>query len=193
VFTTVILSIYGFSLLPSWGKYFPHRGSVFSRGFFNLIGENTMSYLNKVMLIGNLGRDPEVLKSTDKSCFARLSLATKKRYINSKGQTVEESQWHTVYVSNGTGKYIASYAKKGAKLYAEGELITQSWEDKTTGKPRYATSVFAHVCRIVHQKQDELASDGENAPAEGGSAYELAKQQISEMLPGTFQENEQHC
>jgi single-strand DNA-binding protein len=161
--------------------------------FLTLIGENTMSYLNKVMLIGNLGRDPEVLKSTDKSCFARLSIATKKKYTNSKGKTVEESQWHTVYVSNGTGKYIASYAKKGAKLYAEGELITQSWEDKETGDTRYATSVYAHVCRIIHQKQDELVNDAENTPAEGVSTYELAKQQIGEMLPGAFQGNEQTC
>ena len=76
-----------------------------------------MSSLNQVNLIGMLGRDPEVLKSTEKGDFVRLSLATTKRYRIMEGKIQEDTQWHVVYVSNGLGRIAATHLKKGARIF----------------------------------------------------------------------------
>jgi len=106
-------------------------------------GENTMSYLNQVLLIDNLGKNPEVVKTTELGAFVRLSLATSKKYRDAKGEWVETTHWHTVYVNNGIGKYISTYAQKGDKVYVSGELFTNSWKDKD-GKDRFATAVYGN-------------------------------------------------
>jgi single-stranded DNA-binding protein len=75
-----------------------------------------MSYLNSVTLIGNLGKDPEVLKDTDKGKFVRLQLATTKKYLNAKKQKVEDTQWHTVLLNRVSADFAVSYLKKGYAL-----------------------------------------------------------------------------
>jgi single-strand DNA-binding protein len=149
---------------PRSGEYLPSRVAIFFGGFFlNFIGENSMSYLNQAMLIGNLGHDPEVLKNTEKSCFVRLSLATNKKYKDAKGEVVKITQWHTVYVSSGLGRFCASYLKKGAKVFVQGELRTNEWTDKN-GQTRHTTAVYADTCRILVQKpqnEDEAVAEAE--------------------------------
>lgn len=113
-----------------------------------------MSYLNLVMLIGNLGEDPEMLKSGNSGCFVRLSLATNKKYINAWKESVKDTQWHTVYLNNGVGQYAASYLKKGDKVLVSGELRTNEWKDKE-GQTRYSTAVYARECRSLASKPQE--------------------------------------
>jgi single-strand DNA-binding protein len=167
---------------------------IFSEGFFiftYLKGENTMSYLNSVTLIGNLGRDPEVLTNTEKSCFVRLNIATTKKYRNRAGEIIENTQWHTVYVNNGAARYAANFIKKGAKVLVEGELDTKIWQNKK-GDAVYSTSVYARSIRtLIHKNfveeveaHEEGASEAAiNADSNNNSAYEEAMEYLEKKLP----------
>jgi single-strand DNA-binding protein len=108
-----------------------------------------MSYLNQVMLIGNLGNAPEVLKEDQKGCFVRLSIATTHKYKNADGNEVQKPEWHKVFASNGQGKYAASYLKKGDKVLIVGELKSQKWTDKKTGEDKSSTAVYALRCQSL--------------------------------------------
>jgi single-strand DNA-binding protein len=115
-----------------------------------------MSYLNQVVLIGNLGKNPEVLKETDNGKFVRLQLATTKKYLNAKKEKVEDTQWHTVYLSNGVGKFAASYLNKGDNILIVGELRNNNWEDED-GVVHYSNSVFARECKSLSLKSKSKA------------------------------------
>jgi single-strand DNA-binding protein len=117
-----------------------------------------MSSLNQVNLIGNLGRDPEVLKSTPQGNFVRLTIATTKKYRNLDGESQEETQWHTVYLSKALGNAASSYLKKGAKIFVSGELRTTAWKDKDD-KPCHSTAVYARDVRYLSRKSSQIADD----------------------------------
>ncbi len=123
-------------------------------------------FLNQTFLIGNLGQDPELLKETEKGCFVRLRLATNKVVISQDGEKMQSTQWHTVYVNNGVGKYMLSQAKKGMALFVQGELRTHTWKNKE-GKDCYETAVYAQKCRIFHHEPvSQTVEPLAEAPAE---------------------------
>ncbi len=107
-----------------------------------------MAYLNQVMLIGYSGDHPVVLKETQTGSFVRITVATNKKYTNDQGDTVTDTQWHTVYFNNGLGKFVASHVKKGSKLYLSGELRYSEYQDKA-GQTCYAVGIYAHDCQIL--------------------------------------------
>ena len=107
-----------------------------------------MSSLNQVTLVGNLGKNPEVLKETEKGKFVRLQLATSKKYRDAKNEIVEDTQWHTVYLNNGVGSFAATYLKKGNKVLVIGELRNKKWEDEE-GTIHYSTSVYCKECKSL--------------------------------------------
>lgn len=102
-----------------------------------------MKSFNQVILLGNLGQDPETLTSTEKGLFVRLSLATHRQYTDPKGVLQDDTQWHTVYVSNATGKAAAEHLKKGSRVHVIGELRKSEWKDKKTGDRKFETAVHA--------------------------------------------------
>ncbi len=110
-----------------------------------------MSYLNTVTLIGNLGKDPEVLKDTDKGKFVRIHLATTKKYRNTEKELISDTQWHTVYFNGKSAEFASTYLHKGDKLLAIGELRTNKWEDKE-GVTHYSTSIFGKECKSLTGK-----------------------------------------
>ena len=95
--------------------------------------------VNKVILIGNLGKDPEV-KGTP---VAKLTLATNERYKDKDGQWQDRTEWHNVVLWQRLAEIAGEYLKKGGKVYIEGRLQTRSWEDKQTNQKRYMTEVVA--------------------------------------------------
>jgi single-strand DNA-binding protein len=97
--------------------------------------------LNKVMLIGNLGADPEIRSFQNGGKVANLRLATSERYKDRDGNQQEKTEWHSVAVfSEGLVNVIERYVKKGSKLYIEGQLQTRKWQDQQ-GNDRYSTEV----------------------------------------------------
>lgn len=97
--------------------------------------------LNKVMLIGNLGADPEV-RMSGRSMVASFRVACTETWKDDKGQRQERTEWVTCVCWNGIASFVQNYIGKGTKVYVEGKLQTRTWEDKNGGGKRYATEVL---------------------------------------------------
>lgn len=96
--------------------------------------------LNKVTLIGNLGRDPEIRYTKDNRPIANLAIATSERWKDQSGQQQEKTEWHNIVVFGNLADIIQKYLKKGDQVYFEGKLQTRKWQDKE-GQDRYTTEV----------------------------------------------------
>jgi single-strand DNA-binding protein len=120
--------------------------------------------VNKVILVGNLGRDPEIKQMPSGSSIANLSVATSENWRDkASGERKEKTEWHRVVVFNdGLVRVIEQYLKKGAKVYIEGQLETRKWQDKD-GNDKYSTEV---VLRNFNSVLTML--DGKNDGAKGG-------------------------
>lgn len=138
-----------------------------------------MSFLNQVVLIGNLGKDPEVLKTTERGCFVRIQLATNKKYVNAKGEKIEDTQWHTVNLNNAVGKFVSEYLKKGDKALIIGELRSQTWTDKN-GIERISTYVFARECKSLVPNSKDKSSLPKSSNVK--SVYETEMGHIQDIL-----------
>ncbi len=101
-----------------------------------------MSGVNKVILIGNLGKDPEVRYLDSGVAVANLSLATTENYKNKEGEKVSQTEWHDVVLWRGLAEVAEKYLKKGASVYIEGKIRTSKWVDKEENT-RYKTEVMA--------------------------------------------------
>jgi single-strand DNA-binding protein len=111
--------------------------------------ENTMASLNKVMIIGNLGRDPEVRYTADGAAIANISLATTSSWKDkNSGEKKEETEWHRVVFYNKLAEIVGQYAKKGRPLYVEGRLKTRKWTDKD-GVEKYTTEIVADQMQLL--------------------------------------------
>ncbi|MBI1806261.1 MAG: single-stranded DNA-binding protein [Ignavibacteria bacterium] len=99
--------------------------------------------LNKVMLIGNLGKDPELSYTASGVAVAKFSVATGERWKDQEGNTQERTEWHNIIAWRKLAEICGQYLKKGSKVYLEGRLQTRSWDDKNTGVKRYATEIIA--------------------------------------------------
>ena len=99
--------------------------------------------LNKVLLIGRLGADPEVKQMVNGKSVARLSLATSQSWKDKNtGEKKEKTEWHRIVVFNeGLVNVVQQYLKKGAQIYVEGQLTTRKWKDENTGQDKYSTEI----------------------------------------------------
>ena len=121
--------------------------------------------LNKVLLIGNVGKDPEVRYVSDNLAVANFSVATtKKGYKTNEGKEVpDKTEWHAIVCWRGLAKLAEQYIKKGTQVYIEGELQTRSWEKD--GITRYTTEILANEIQLLGRKADNLAGDASAAPS----------------------------
>jgi single-strand DNA-binding protein len=98
--------------------------------------------VNKVILIGNLGKDPEVKFTTTGVPVAKFSLATNERYKDKAGEWQDRTEWHNIVAWQRHAEIVGEYVKKGSKIYIEGRLQTSSWEDKQSGEKKYRTEII---------------------------------------------------
>lgn len=122
--------------------------------------------INKVILIGNVGQDPEVRYTGDASNGAKVAtirLATTERYRDRAGNPQEHTEWHNVVVWRNQADVVEKYVKKGTQLYIEGRIRTRSWDDQN-GNKRYSTDIVADTLQLLGRRPD-----GQNgAPQQGG-------------------------
>src|SRR5690349_23634411 len=97
--------------------------------------------VNKVILIGNLGQDPEVKYTPQGTAVAKITLATNERYKDKGGEWQDRTEWHNVVLWQRLAEIAGEYLKKGSKVYIEGRLQTRSWDDKQTNQKKYMTEV----------------------------------------------------
>lgn len=121
--------------------------------------------LNKVMIIGRLGRDPELRYTQSGAPVASLNVATDESYTDRDGNKVERTEWHRVSVFQRQAETCANYLSKGSLVYVEGSLQTRKWQDQQ-GQDRYTTEIKAQRVQFLDRK-----SDAQRAPA-GSGGYE---------------------
>jgi single-strand DNA-binding protein len=112
--------------------------------------------LNKVMLIGNVGRDPEVRYLDGNSGNAKVAtftLATTERYRDRNGETRENTEWHNIVAWRGNADVAERFVRKGTQLFIEGRIRTRSWDDQT-GNKRYTTEIIADNLQLLGKKSD---------------------------------------
>ncbi|MBY3063126.1 single-stranded DNA-binding protein [Rhizobium leguminosarum bv. viciae 248] len=132
--------------------------------------------VNKVILIGNVGADPEIRRTQDGRPIANIRLATSETWRDrNSGERREKTEWHTVVVFNeGLCKVVEQYVKKGAKLYIEGQLQTRKWQDQQ-GQDRYSTEVvlqgFGSTLTMLDGRGEGGGASGGRGSAGGGNDY----------------------
>src|SRR5574344_596548 len=123
-----------------------------------------MAYLNKVMLIGNIGKDPEIRMTTTGRKKVSFSLATSRRYRDNNGETKEITDWHNVVGWGKTADIIESLGvRKGMSLFVEGTLTYRSWDDQATGQKKYATDVTMETFQLLTPRASNGAPQGGNS------------------------------
>ena len=124
-----------------------------------------MASINKVILVGNLGRDPEVRYTPDNNAITNISVATTDRYKDKHtGEQKEITEWHRVVFYRKLAEIVGQYLKKGSAVYVEGRIRTRKWQDKE-GQERYTTEIRGDQMTMLGSRQ------GMGAPA-GGGAYD---------------------
>jgi single-strand DNA-binding protein len=111
-----------------------------------------MASVNKVILIGNLGRDPETRYTADGAAITNITIATSRKYKDSSGQQQEETEWHRVAFFGRLAEIAGEYLKKGRPVYVEGRLRTRKWQDKE-GQDRYTTEIVADQMQMLGSRE----------------------------------------
>ena len=153
--------------------------------------------LNKAMLIGNVGRDPEVRYldgNSGQAKVATFTLATTERYRDRNGETRENTEWHNIVAWRNTADVVERFVKKGTQLYIEGRIRTRSWDDQN-GNKRYTTEIVADTLQLLGKKSDNPGGQGgyqpQGAPAQqyGQPAYQQPAygQPVAQPAPGVQQ------
>ena len=119
-----------------------------------------MKSVNKVILLGNLGKDPEVKYTPSGTAVAKFSLATSHRYKDKNEQWQDQTEWHNIVAWARLAEIAGEYLKKGSKVYIEGRLQTHSWDDKNTNQKKYMTEVIANDLVLLSGRGEGTGDDG---------------------------------
>ncbi len=139
-----------------------------------------MASVNKVIIVGNLGRDPEVRYSPDGAAIANISVATTSQWKDKNtGEKREETEWHRVSFFGRLAEVVGEYLKKGSAVYIEGRLRTRKWQDKETGQDRYATEIIADNMQMLGGR----SADAEPAERQQGSRPSGGQQRAAAAKP----------
>lgn len=128
-----------------------------------------MASLNKVQLIGNLGKDPEIRHTAENRSVANFTLATTRRYTDRNKNKVESTEWHNIVVWGKLAEIAEKYLKKGKQIYVEGRLQTRNWDDDS-GNKHYMTEVVAENFLMLGSKKDQSEGAGYQGAEEPAGA-----------------------
>lgn len=145
--------------------------------------------LNKVILIGNLGNDPEVKQTNSGGTLASFSVATTDRWRDKNGQTQEQTEWHRVVTWNKLAEICGQYLRKGSKVYIEGKLQTRTWEDQQ-GVTRYMTEVLCREMKMLDSRPQSSAPQRyEDAPTTFEQSPQRTPEQQAWVKPDPHRHN----
>lgn len=126
--------------------------------------------VNKVTLLGNVGKDPEIRSTPGGTMVANLALATSDRQKDAQGNWQDHTEWHNLKAFNRTAEIVRDYVKKGSKLYIEGKITTNSWEDKETHQKRYRTEILVNELVLLSGREEGGSGGGYSKPASSSSS-----------------------
>jgi len=117
--------------------------------------------VNRVILVGRLGKDPEIRSTPSGTSVAKFSMATDERFTDRSGEKQERTEWHNIVAWGKLAEICGQYLKKGKLVFIEGSLRTDSWDDKESGQKKYRTEIVAQNMQMLDKRGDD----------EGGAAY----------------------
>jgi single-strand DNA-binding protein len=120
---------------------------------------NMARSVNKVTLLGNVGKDPEIRSTAGGNMVANFTLATSDNQKDAQGAWQERTEWHNLVAFKRTAEIVRDYVKKGSKLYIEGKITNRSWDDKESGQKRYKTEILVNEL-VLLSGRDEGGSGG---------------------------------
>jgi single-strand DNA-binding protein len=121
--------------------------------------------INKAILVGNLGKEPEVKYTQDGTMITNFNIATSENYKDKNGEKVQKTEWHNISCFGKLAEICGNYLHKGSKVYVEGKIQTRSYEDKE-GVKRYSTSIIIHDMKMLDSKGQAAPESSNSAPME---------------------------
>lgn len=144
-----------------------------------------MAGINKVILVGNLGKDPEVRSLDAGRKVANFSLATTETYKNKNGERVEQTEWHNIVYYGPVAEVIEKYLRKGSQIYVEGKIRTRSYEDKE-GVKRYTTEIIGDTMTMLGARSGGSDNGGSSGYASSAAASSGSSSAASVSSAGSF-------
>lgn len=126
--------------------------------------------INKVILVGRLGKDPEIRSTPGGTSVAKFSLATDERYTDRAGEKQERTEWHNIVAWGKLGEICGQYLKKGKLVYIEGSIRTDSWDDKESGQKKYRTEIIARDMKMLERRDDGGGGGGYSSSRGAGKS-----------------------
>lgn len=145
--------------------------------------------VNKVFLLGNVGKDPEIRATAGGMTIASFTLATADRQKDAQGNWTDRTEWHNLVAFQRTAEVVRDYVKKGSQLFIEGKIQTRSWDDKESGQKKYRTEILVNELSLLGKPgggeggsytKSNTASYGSSAPAAPSAQPEYADQGITD-------------
>lgn len=116
--------------------------------------------VNKVILLGNVGKDPEIRSTGGGTMVANFTLATSDRFQDAQGNWQDKTEWHNLVAFKRTAEIVRDYVKKGSKLYIEGKIQTRSWDDKESGQKKYRTEIIVNDLSLLSGREEGSSGSG---------------------------------
>jgi single-strand DNA-binding protein len=138
--------------------------------------------VNKVTLLGNVGKDPEIRSTAGGTMVANLTLATSDRQKDAQGNWQDRTEWHNLVAFTRTAEIVRDYVKKGSKLYIEGKIQTRSWDDKESGQKRYRTEVLVNEL-VLLTGREEGAGGGQGGYTRASSSSASSSAGFDQRTP----------
>lgn len=126
--------------------------------------------VNKVFLLGNVGKDPEMRATPGGMVIAQLTLATADRQKDQTGNWVDKTEWHNLVCFSRTAEIVRDYVKKGTQLYIEGKIQSRSWDDKESGQKKYRTEIIVNELTLLGGRGNNEGGGGSSYGSQGGYA-----------------------
>jgi len=127
--------------------------------------------INKVILVGRLGKDPEIRSTPGGQTVAKFTIATDEKFTDKAGEKQERTEWHNIVAWARLAEICGQFLRKGMLVYIEGSIRTDSWEDKESGQKRYRTEIIARDMKMLERKRDSDEGGGYG----GGGGYQSRK------------------
>ncbi len=125
--------------------------------------------INKVILVGRLGKDPEIRSTPGGNTVAKFTVATDEKFTDREGNKQERTEWHNIAAWGKLGEICGQYLRKGKLVYLEGSIRTESWDDKESGQKKYRTEIVANTMKMLDRRGDE--GEGGGGGYGGGRSY----------------------
>jgi single-strand DNA-binding protein len=147
--------------------------------------------INKVILVGRLGKDPEIRSTPQGNSVARFTVATDEKFTDRAGEKQERTEWHNITAWGKLAEICGQYLKKGKLVYIEGSIRTDSWDDKESGQKKYRTEIVANTMKMLDRRGDEGGGSSSGGGYSGGYSQQQPRSGGKPAPAPDFQEDDE--